>query len=67
MKISHVNPRVVDDIIGKIEGNFRKMIVTRGKVHTFVWMDIEFKDNDTVSITMIEYLKEYIEVFGTYC
>ena len=31
IKISHVDPRVVDDIIGKIEGNFGKMTVTRGK------------------------------------
>ena len=34
-KISHVNPKVVDDIIKKIESKFGKMSQTRGDKHDF--------------------------------
>ena len=36
MQISHVDYQVVNDIISKIEDDFGKMIVTRGKAHKFV-------------------------------
>ena len=64
MKISHVDPQVVSDVIGKIEGEFGKMTVTRGKKHRFVGMDIEFKEDKTVWITMIDYITECFEAFG---
>ena len=35
-KISHVNPKVVDWVIMKLEERFGKMKVKRGKLHTFV-------------------------------
>jgi hypothetical protein len=60
-KISHVNPKVVSDIILKIEERFGKMTVTRGKEHTFLGMNFCFNDNFTVSISMREYLKECID------
>ena len=63
-KISHVNPKVVDEVIGLIEKRFGKMTVTRGKLHNFVGMDLNFKGNGTVEIFMREYIKECIEVFG---
>ena len=34
-KISHVNPKVVDDIIKKIESKFGKISQTRGDKHDF--------------------------------
>ena len=40
-KISHMDPKVVDQVISKIEEKFGKMIVTRGKAHNFVGMDLE--------------------------
>ena len=63
-KISHVDPGVVDDVITKIEERFGKMVVTRGKKHNFVGMDIEFKDNGPVQILMQEYIKECFVAFG---
>jgi Reverse transcriptase (RNA-dependent DNA polymerase) len=59
-KISHVNPEVVSDVILKIEERFGKMTVTRGKEHTFLGMDFVFNENETVSISMKNYLKEAI-------
>ena len=43
MKKSYVDYQMVSDIIRKIEDDFGKMTVTRGKVHKFVGMDIRFK------------------------
>ena len=63
-KISHVDPAVVDQVIKGIEERFRKMVVTRGKAHNFVGMDIELKPNGTLQILMQEYIKECFETFG---
>ena len=40
MKISHVDPEVVTNIIEKLEDQFEKMTVTRGKEHVFLGMHI---------------------------
>ena len=62
-KISHVNPKVVDWVIMKLEEQFGKMKVKRGKLHTFVGMDIEMKGNKTVEISMKDYIRENFDVF----
>ena len=63
-KISHMDLKVVDHIIGKIEDRFGKITVSRGKAHNFVGMDLKFKDNGTVQILMQEYIRECFEAFG---
>jgi hypothetical protein len=63
-KISHVNPKVVDWVINKIESKFGKMTVKRGSKHTFVGIDFEMTKDKTVQITMKEYINESIEAFG---
>ncbi|KAG7347353.1 reverse transcriptase RNA-dependent DNA polymerase [Nitzschia inconspicua] len=63
-KISHVDPKVVTDVIAAIERHFGKMTVTRGRHHKFLGMDITFNSNGTVSILMADYLKGVIEFFG---
>jgi hypothetical protein len=60
-KISHLDHNVVTRIIESIEGKFGKMSVTRGKKHVFLGMDIQFTENRTVEIQMVDYLKEAIE------
>jgi len=42
-KISHVNPKVVDDVIIQIEAKFGKMSQTRVEDHDFLGMKITFK------------------------
>jgi hypothetical protein len=64
-KISHVDPRVVTDIINKMETHFDTMTVTRGCEHVFLGMRIQYnKTNATASISMKEYLREAIEESG---
>ena len=43
-KISHKSPAVVDKVIQCIESKFGKMSTTRGNVHEFLGMHIQFKD-----------------------
>ncbi|KAI2505429.1 Reverse transcriptase (RNA-dependent DNA polymerase) [Fragilaria crotonensis] len=60
MKISHVDPNVVTEVIEQIESRFGKMTVTRGKEHIFLGMKISYKENGTAEITMRDYLEEAI-------
>ena len=62
-KISHVDHKVVTEVILKIEKRFGKMTVTRGKEHIFLGMHIVFNDDGTVSIQMKEYIEEAIADF----
>ena len=63
-KISHENPKVVSEVIKKIENKFGKMTVCRGKEHTFVGMDFVMKEDGNVGITMRDYLTECMESYG---
>ena len=63
-KILHIDSKVVDIAIGKIEARFGKTNKRRRKKHTFVGMNIYFMDNGRVKILMKGYLEEIIVVFG---
>ena len=63
LKISHKKEAVVSDIINKLETKFGKMTIKRGKLHTFVGMDIELTEDNKVNFFMKEYIKECIEAF----
>jgi len=63
MKISHMEQAVVDDIIEKIEDKFGKMKVTRGKVHNFLGMEIDYSTTGIAKIGMSGYLQEAIDDF----
>ena len=63
LKMSHEDPTEVTKMIQVLEKKFGKMNVTRGKVHTYLGMDIELKDRK-VYIRMKKYLEECIESFG---
>ena len=45
---------------------FGKMKIKRGKLHTFVGMNLEILDNRRVKVTMKEYLTECIEAFESH-
>ena len=63
-KISHVDAEVVSMVIRKIYERFGKMVVTRGKVHNFVGMDVTFQDNGTLKMIIKDYITECFEAFG---
>lgn len=62
-KVSHKNPEVVTMILNKFEKLFHKLTIKRGKEHTFVGMDFEFKENGDLQIHMKEYLNECISAY----
>ena len=62
-KISHKDPEVVSNIIEKMEEYFGKMVVTRGKEHTFLGMKMRFNGNGTVSISMKDQCEEAINAY----
>ena len=65
-KISHVNPKVVDWVIMKLEEKIAKMKVKRWKVHNLVGMEIEMKDNKTVGISIKDYVIESFDIFTSF-
>lgn len=62
--ISHVEEKVVEDILSKIESKFPGLTVTRGKVHTFIGMKMTFRDDGKLEIDLSDYISEAIEEFG---
>ena len=62
-KISHKDPKVVNWVINELQKQFNKMTVTSGKEHSFVRMDIVFRNDGKFEIAMKEYLRESIDAF----
>ena len=60
---SHAEQAVLNKIIKAIELHTGKMTVTRGDKHTFLGMDITFRNNGTASISMRHYIEEALEDF----
>jgi hypothetical protein len=64
LKISHVDPNVVSKVIAALEGEFGKeapLTVTRGKVHEYLGMTIDFSDPGKVKFTMIDYIQRLLD------
>jgi hypothetical protein len=49
LKISHVDPQVVTDVISQLNGEFGKeapLTITRGKVHEYLGMVIDYSTSN---------------------
>ncbi|MCK7499178.1 MAG: hypothetical protein MZW92_58370 [Comamonadaceae bacterium] len=60
LKVSHVESSVVDQFINDMEGEFGKeapLNKSRGKVHDYLGMTLDFSNSGEVTITMIDYIK----------
>jgi len=62
--ISHVDSKVVIEVINNIDKKFGKMSVTIGKDNAFLGMNIKFRDDGAFTILMKDCLEEPIEEFG---
>ena len=62
-KILHEDSTVVDPAMNEIETRFRKMIIIWGKKHIFVRIDIECDNNYTVTLSMNQYIEEYVKIY----
>jgi hypothetical protein len=67
LKISHVDPTVVTQVIEELEKQYGKMVVKRGDTHVYVGMNVHFLGNGEVKITMSDYIKECLEDFPSDC
>jgi hypothetical protein len=64
LKISHVDPKVVNSVIGQLEEEFGKeapLTITRGKVHDYLGMTIDYGTPGKVKITMINYIMNLLK------
>jgi Reverse transcriptase (RNA-dependent DNA polymerase) len=64
LKISHHDPEVVSSIIAQLETEFGKeapLSITRGKVHDYVGIGIDYTSTGKVNITMIPYIETMLE------
>ena len=61
MKISHKQPEVVSSFMEYIEkkyGSIGKVKVTRGKIHEYLGMTLDYSENGKVKIDMTKYIKK---------
>ena len=59
LKISHQDSQVMDDILGKLNGRYGKespLVVTRGRVHDYLGMTMDFTTPGKVILSMPDYI-----------
>ena len=62
-KVSHVDEKVVTEVLELMKGHFGDLTITRGKNHNFLGMNITINDDKNIEIEMKDQLKEAIAVF----
>ena len=55
---------VLEDLINDLKKNFGELVVTRGKKHTLLGININITEDKMVKIEIKEHLLEAIEAFG---
>ena len=63
-KLSHKDPKVVSKILEEIDKVYPGLVISRGKKHTLLGMDIEFIGNGRLTIGTKEYILEAFDTFG---
>jgi hypothetical protein len=64
LKLSHIDPKVVDEIIASLQGEYgkiSKMTVRRGKIHDYLGMTLDFSSPGSVAVSMEKYLDTMLE------
>ena len=63
---SHIDPKVNDEFhqwAQSVYGTYKEVTCTRGKVHTFLGMTLDFRTKGKFKIRMDEYIKRMLEEF----
>ena len=63
LELSHIDSEVVYDIINKLDKRYGKeapMVTTRGKIHDYLGMALDYNIDVKVQITMFEYIAKII-------
>ena len=63
-KVSHMEVKLVENLINKLRKSFGGLVVNRVKKHTFWGMNINIMQNKKVEIEMKEQCLEEIDAFG---
>ena len=64
LKVSHVDAAVNTQLILELAKNYGPGVtISRGKVHDYLGMDLDYTGNKNVKISMIKYLKKIIIAF----
>ena len=71
LKISHYNPQVVDEIVAWLKETYEdeeigKMATTRGKLHEYLGMKLNFQDSGEVKVDMTDYVEQMEKDFAPY-
>jgi hypothetical protein len=64
LKISHVDPDVVTDVIQRVESVFGKeapLTITRGKIHDYLGMKLDYGIPGKVKISMVDYVQNLLD------
>ena len=63
LKILHADPQMVMDVLDKLNevyGQISPLTVTRGTVHVYVGMTIDYSERGKVKFSMFDYLQEMV-------
>lgn len=63
IKLSHVDGSVLEDIISELKKRYGKdalLTVTRGRVHDYLGMTIDYQEDGKVKFTMIDYIENML-------
>ena len=66
LKTSHADPAIVSIVLADIYaeyGNIEKMTITRGKVHKYLGMTIDYSSPGKVILSMIDYIGKCLTIF----
>jgi hypothetical protein len=66
LKSSHVDPKVNDDFLAWLNskyGHYGEVKATRGKIHDYLGMTLDYSEPGKVKIGMIDYITKMVEEF----
>ena len=63
LKISHKDPAVVDEILKTLTLIYGPLSVERVRQHTYFDIDLDYRVDGKVSVSMIPYMQEIVDKF----
>jgi hypothetical protein len=64
LKISHVDGEVIEGVLELLNGRYGKkkpLVTTRGKIHEYLGMTLDFSVDGKVKVIMQDYIKEMLD------
>ena len=62
--MSDVNSNLVAKILNFLKGDFRNLLRSKGRKHSFLGMNITIKDESRVEMDMKDQLEESFQIYG---